>query len=186
MDILQSSIEEIKSLIKNSTIANVTTPNVNKLEKKDDDGNDVDEGRGDDEDDGFDLIVSNPPYISPREYQTLDPDVRLWEDRCALIANDDGTEFHNRIAYLAANHLLKGRKQRSGGSGRISWRGSSDKNNISEGETMNEFQYPQLVMEIGGSHQVEKVIHHLRKHNFGWAQIWKDAAGKERCVIARL
>lgn len=40
----------------------------------------------------FDLIVSNPPYISARELADLSPDVRAWEPRMALVpAGDDGT-----------------------------------------------------------------------------------------------
>jgi release factor glutamine methyltransferase len=33
----------------------------------------------------FDLVVSNPPYVSPEEYETLQPEIRLWEPRHALV-----------------------------------------------------------------------------------------------------
>lgn len=38
----------------------------------------------------FDLIVSNPPYIAPETFPTLDPSVREWEDVRALVAEDKG------------------------------------------------------------------------------------------------
>jgi release factor glutamine methyltransferase len=40
----------------------------------------------------FDAIVSNPPYLTEAEYQRLEPSVRAWEPREALVAGDDGLE----------------------------------------------------------------------------------------------
>ncbi|KAI8148146.1 S-adenosyl-L-methionine-dependent methyltransferase, partial [Fennellomyces sp. T-0311] len=57
--------------------------------------------------DPFDLIVSNPPYITRDEYEHLDPDVKQWEDVRALVADQEGTAIHRRIATLASNGLLK-------------------------------------------------------------------------------
>ena len=34
----------------------------------------------------FDLVVSNPPYVEPEELPTLQPEVRDWEPRIALVA----------------------------------------------------------------------------------------------------
>jgi release factor glutamine methyltransferase len=36
--------------------------------------------------DRFDLVVSNPPYIEPEDIETLQPEVRDWEPRIALVA----------------------------------------------------------------------------------------------------
>jgi len=36
----------------------------------------------------FDLVVSNPPYVRPEEIESLEPEVRDWEPREALV--DDG------------------------------------------------------------------------------------------------
>jgi release factor glutamine methyltransferase len=33
----------------------------------------------------YDLVVSNPPYVSPGEYETLQPEIRLWEPREAIV-----------------------------------------------------------------------------------------------------
>lgn len=44
---------------------------------------DLTEGLGDD---AFDLVVSNPPYVEPEDIDTLQPEVRDWEPRIALVA----------------------------------------------------------------------------------------------------
>jgi release factor glutamine methyltransferase len=33
----------------------------------------------------FDLVVSNPPYVAPEEIEALEPEVRDWEPRAALV-----------------------------------------------------------------------------------------------------
>jgi release factor glutamine methyltransferase len=33
----------------------------------------------------WDLVVSNPPYVDPDEIETLEPEVRTWEPRAALV-----------------------------------------------------------------------------------------------------
>jgi len=35
----------------------------------------------------FDLVVSNPPYVEPEDIETLQPEVRDWEPRIALVAH---------------------------------------------------------------------------------------------------
>jgi len=45
---------------------------------------DLTEGLGRDE---FDLVVSNPPYVEPEDIETLQPEVRDWEPRIALVAH---------------------------------------------------------------------------------------------------
>lgn len=46
----------------------------------------------------FDLVVSNPPYVTPTELATLSPDVRDHEPRLALDGGPDGLAFYRRIA----------------------------------------------------------------------------------------
>lgn len=53
----------------------------------------------------FDLIVSNPPYISEEDWQLLDASVRTWEDKIALVATHHGLRFYERIAQEAAQYL---------------------------------------------------------------------------------
>lgn len=54
----------------------------------------------------FDLVVSNPPYISEEEYAGLDPGVRNFEPRSALVPGPSGLE-HPRAVEAAARALLK-------------------------------------------------------------------------------
>lgn len=51
-----------------------------------------------------DFIVCNPPYISEEEYAHLEPEVRLFEPRGALVAQE-GLEFYRRLALEAPNYL---------------------------------------------------------------------------------
>jgi len=53
----------------------------------------------------FDLIVSNPPYVSDQEFERLDPNVRNYEPTEALRAGEDGLEFYRRIANQAEPYL---------------------------------------------------------------------------------
>ena len=50
------------------------------------------------EDDGFDLVVSNPPYIPTADIPTLDPEVRQYEPLAALDGGPDGLEAYRRLA----------------------------------------------------------------------------------------
>lgn len=54
---------------------------------------------------GFDLIVSNPPYISEADRETLPPEVRDYEPALALFAEDEGRAFYRRILYEAPSLL---------------------------------------------------------------------------------
>ncbi|EEE37581.1 protein-(glutamine-N5) methyltransferase, release factor-specific [Rhodobacteraceae bacterium KLH11] len=56
----------------------------------------------------FDLIVSNPPYISADEMQELSPEVREHEPRIALTDEGDGLDAYRRIAAAAPDFLTPG------------------------------------------------------------------------------
>ena len=47
---------------------------------------------------GFDLIVSNPPYVADREWARLDPEVRNHDPKLALHGGEDGLAAYRRIA----------------------------------------------------------------------------------------
>lgn len=55
-----------------------------------------------------DLIVSNPPYIAEADWVTLQPEVRLFEPRGALVAGPQGTELHERLLHQSARYLSSG------------------------------------------------------------------------------
>jgi release factor glutamine methyltransferase len=51
---------------------------------------------------GWDLVVSNPPYVAADEWESLQPEIRDWEPRGALV----GEGIHEEIARLASTRLL--------------------------------------------------------------------------------
>jgi release factor glutamine methyltransferase len=55
-----------------------------------------------------DIIVSNPPYIAEADWARLQPEVRLFEPRGALIAGPQGTELHERLLREAGRYLSPG------------------------------------------------------------------------------
>ena len=63
-----------------------------------------------DEDEKFDLIVSNPPYVSEEEYRSLMPEVKNHEPVTALIAGPDGLDIYRRLISDAPAYLKEGGK----------------------------------------------------------------------------
>lgn len=55
----------------------------------------------------FDVIVSNPPYISSEEMKTLQREVRDFEPCLALEGGENGWEVYERIAKEGRNFLTK-------------------------------------------------------------------------------
>ena len=51
---------------------------------------------------GWDLVVANPPYVAPEEWDGLQPEIREWEPRGALV----GVGLHEQIARTAATRRL--------------------------------------------------------------------------------
>lgn len=57
---------------------------------------------------GWDVIVSNPPYVTVTDWQELAPEVRDFEPREALVAGPRGDEALAAVAAVAAAHLHVG------------------------------------------------------------------------------
>jgi len=56
----------------------------------------------------FDFVVSNPPYVSEAEWQSLAPEVRDFEPRGALVGGPDGLDVYRRIIPQAGEFLAPG------------------------------------------------------------------------------
>ena len=56
----------------------------------------------------FDIIASNPPYVTEAEYELLAPDILNHEPRGALVAGADGLDVIRRLIPQAAAHLRPG------------------------------------------------------------------------------
>jgi len=108
----------------------------------------------------FDIIVSNPPYISQQEWKSLQPEVREWEDVDALVADDEGLAIYKKLIAQAPIYLEK------------------NPHFVSK-------RVPQIILEIG-SGQGENVSALLKKNGFSTIHIGKDGAGKDRFGYANL
>lgn len=56
----------------------------------------------------FDLLVSNPPYVSQHDWEMLNPEVREFEPQGAVSDRGDGLSFYRRIAGLSHTLLHEG------------------------------------------------------------------------------
>jgi release factor glutamine methyltransferase len=54
----------------------------------------------------FDLIISNPPYISNDQIASLAPEICRYEPRAALAGGRDGLELYRRIALALTDHFV--------------------------------------------------------------------------------
>jgi release factor glutamine methyltransferase len=108
----------------------------------------------------FDLIVANPPYVTNLEWSYLDPLVSNWEDRNALVADDEGLAIIKQIISNAKKYLKK---------------------NLAFANN----DLPQLAIEIGYT-QGNTVKMLLDTAGFNACKIESDLSGKDRLAIARL
>jgi len=53
----------------------------------------------------FGLIVSNPPYLTPAEWDVAQEEIRDFEPRTALVGGDDGLLFYRRLFSGAPDYL---------------------------------------------------------------------------------
>ena len=55
-----------------------------------------------------DLVISNPPYLTPDEHAGAREDVRLHEPHLALVGGDRGVEFSQRLVASAGEWMVRG------------------------------------------------------------------------------
>ncbi|KAI3643239.1 hypothetical protein MP228_012794 [Amoeboaphelidium protococcarum] len=134
----------------------------------------------------FDLIVSNPPYISDNDFDYSDvrdggvqSSVKLWEDRRALtgnVSNQDGLSYYRRLLELMNQSVSKSNSNLALGQLTVQ--------KVDLDNPLNDIyngQIPKLVLEIGGAHQTEQIIDMFRPL-YRTAQIWIDFGQKERAI----
>lgn len=111
--------------------------------------------------DKYDLVVTNPPYIRAKDWETLDPEVRLWEDRKALVAGEDGLQIARaligRMPDLLVNFQPHGVDKR-----------------------LNEH----MVMELGDEAQFEEMIQEAKRVGMT-ALTRRDLFGRLRYLVCR-
>lgn len=56
----------------------------------------------------YDLIVSNPPYLSKEDMRNLPKEVKMYEPWSALFGGYDGLDFYRKISALAGGFLTPG------------------------------------------------------------------------------
>ncbi len=55
----------------------------------------------------FDLIVSNPPYLTNKQFNNTDPEVKNFEPKLALVGGDDGLKFYREYSNTLKNLMNK-------------------------------------------------------------------------------
>ncbi len=60
------------------------------------------------EEKSFDVIVSNPPYVSVKDFEKLRPELKVYEPRQALTDNGDGLIYYKEISVRAKELLRRG------------------------------------------------------------------------------
>jgi release factor glutamine methyltransferase len=108
----------------------------------------------------FDIIVSNPPYITPSEFAELDETVTRWEDHGALVAADDGLAIIKEIIVQAPRF-------------------------IHINDEMKIKNIPQVVVEIGYM-QGAAVRDLMNAAHYNDVLVHKDLEGKDRFVTGRV
>ena len=48
----------------------------------------------------FDVIVTNPPYLTKEEYKNTNKDIKLYEPKIALLGGEDGLFYFRKLAYI--------------------------------------------------------------------------------------
>jgi release factor glutamine methyltransferase len=102
----------------------------------------------------FDMILSNPPYVSRAEYGDLDPTVRDHEPKMALLAGERGTEIIARLIDQAASRLLPGGLLAIELSPMI----AKDCAVLIAGN--GHFHEPKLIRDLGGNQRIVTAIRH--------------------------
>jgi len=108
----------------------------------------------------FDLIVSNPPYVSQVEFDQLPASVKSWEDERALLdaPGGDGLSFYRKILEQAPKFLTDQPKS----------------------------LFPRLIFEIGSTQAGALQALVKNSPSFSELELWQDSFGKDRAIFIDL
>jgi len=99
----------------------------------------------------YDLIVSNPPYISQEEYEQLPIEIKDYEPKSALQADNNGLYFYKKILQNAKEHLTE--------SGKIYFEiGYDQAEKITEIAKKNGFSDIQVFKDLNGFDRIMRII----------------------------
>ena len=99
----------------------------------------------------YDLIISNPPYISLTDYEELPVEIKDFEPKSALLADDNGLFFYNKILQKAKDHLTE--------SGKIYFEiGYDQAKKITEIAKENGFSNIKVFKDLNGFDRIVRII----------------------------
>lgn len=139
----------------------------------------------------YDLIVSNPPYISKQSRHLVGADVLVWEDERALFADQEGWVFYERLAELAKQltaHFLRDAAEAAPQDERVSStaahpeEGGKPVSKEMSGVLNN--KKPNLVIEFGVDQQ--NMEQFLLDRGSASVEICCDSAGRRRWAWCRI
>ena len=58
----------------------------------------------------FNIIIANLPYLSQKQYENTQPEIKNFEPRLALVGGKTGMEIYKKLLQQTKNHLKKGGK----------------------------------------------------------------------------
>jgi release factor glutamine methyltransferase len=113
----------------------------------------------------FDLLLANLPYVAEPDWPSLQPEIREWEPREALLAGPDGLDAIRDLLAECGNRGGRGR-----GLGRI----ASQRTAAAPAQA--------IALEVGAG-QADAVAGLVREAGFAAVEVRRDLAGIERVVV---
>jgi release factor glutamine methyltransferase len=128
------------------------------------------------ENESFDLVLANLPYVAERDWTSLQPEITRWEPREALLAGRDGLDAY-RTFVPACGRLLSTAARR--GRPSSTYVGQKTTTGGDSGQRTTT-----LAVEVGEG-QARAVAELVRGAGWGEVEVRRDLAGIERVVVGR-